>query len=250
MGKLKILNYLFIGTFLLTILAGCSAFTNLEGSYSLIKNTTGDVVEFSSQYEIIEIKKGNKFTKSSYYNREYIFSGIAYSLSFAGQLVENASGKYQVSNKTIKLEWFIGENKQTEEYKFDKNSLYNATYYSDGSMNEKTKIYSKTAGMPFANFDGKYQLNLSKSNYGFGLSSQYSPYLFLNITDDEFTFNEYLSNPSDGKLVLGYNNALIVDNKVFEKGGIVIKDDENLIIKLDSYDYFLYYIPHLLYVNN
>lgn len=234
----KICLYAFV-LFIGFALYGCNNIAKLKGSYELVTDNLKNVYEFSSDYEILELDGASNFTMSSYYTRsnESIYT---YTSEYAGELVINTEGKYFINENKVILEWFINDNKQTEEYGFDTKSIYKATYYSDGTINSKNKEYKRITETEVVNLDGTYYLYGDESDPGYFFNT--SRYMKIIISGSQFQF-KYASdsNSGSGNLLLGRKSGILEDFDELDDPAIVVSIENGIEIHFGRMGYFLSY---------
>lgn len=215
----KIINFI-IASLLSIVLMGCSnTSVQLNGTYEVKVKNSNEIGEFATAHEYINLDGSGNFTITSYYSRTN-FSGIISSLTFAGELVTNIEGKYFVESKEIQLEWFVNNVRQSKTYEFDSTSLFKATYYSDGTLNNKSEVYEKVTSDNLVNIDGTFTYNSSSSDFMFINMSKFRK---LVITGSEFEFQFINSLTSiTGSLLLGRRNAVLLNVTEFSSYNPVI----------------------------
>ena len=201
---------IFIVTSLLSVLLiGCSSISNnLSGTYEIKVKNSNEIEEFAAAHEYINLDGNGNFTITSYYSRTN-FSGIFYSSTFAGELVTNIEGKYFVKNKEIELEWFVNNLRQSKTYEFDSTSLFKATYYSDGTLNNKSEVYEKVTSDSLINIDGAFTYNSSASDSIFINMNKFRKLIITGL-EFEFQFANEITTVT-GTLLLGRRSVVLLN---------------------------------------
>ncbi len=204
----RIINFI-VASLLSIVLMGCSNTSiHLNGTYEVKVKNSNEIEEFATAHEYINLDGSGNFTITSYYSRTN-FSGIISSSTFAGELVTNIEGKYFVKSKEIELEWFVNNLRQSKTYEFNSTSLFKATYYSDGTLNNKSEVYEKVTSDNLVNIDGSFTYNSGASDSIFINMNKFRK---LIITGSEFEF-QFVNGITSitGSLLLGRRNAVLLN---------------------------------------
>lgn len=234
MKRIVIFVVMFISFF---VFSGCTSVKDFKGIYvSKILNSQ-NVVEFSYDYEILEFDGKGGFTVKSYYER----SNYSFADTFVGKLTTNVEGQYYIKGKTIELEWFIGDRNNKDTFEFDENSIYKATYFSDGKLNSKTMLYEKKQKDNLINLDGSYIFNVDKSKTAIFFST--TKYRYLIIDGYNFKFQNVLKEDTiKGELIIGNTNVLFGNVEEFKTYApvMICLTDDNLTIIINDYNTLVY----------
>lgn len=243
--KIKRAFYIIISLMLFIILslilASCNLFNNdpktteeeVKGYYDLFLLDGETVYEFSEEHRILYLDGKGNFSLYSYYKGSKDKSNNYIVSKFTDELHIVEKGQYKLGYETIEFEWFEKDKQLFKEFEYESNSIFTATYFSNGRFNKFMILYKKIGKQ--VDYSGTYSFNISESITFINDNNQYKQII---IEDNYYYIYSIQKLVAEGNLLLGRSSAAFLEGKNFYEdfspGIIQVKDDKLYIYFFDS----------------